>query len=244
MHLGPTLPHTRNAFLLFLKQACARADALFLCGDIFDAWIGDDLALTSPPAWLDEVLQALAHTAATIPLWLGRGNRDFLISESLTNHLGAQLLGGPVCLETIQGRVLVSHGDEYCTADTGYQRFKRIVHTGWIQRAYLSLSLARRQAIADWARRRSMAAHRDKAAEIMDVTPQAVLQAFRRTGAAAMVHGHTHRPAVHSLQIDGATRLRVVLPDWDFDHGANRGGYAVIDHNGIALHNLAQDAAT
>ncbi|MDX3894231.1 UDP-2,3-diacylglucosamine diphosphatase [Pusillimonas sp.] len=241
MHLGPATPGTRDAFLRFLDQACAQADALFLCGDIFDAWIGDDLALESPPAWLREILDALARTAATLPLWLGRGNRDFLIGRALTERLGATLMEDPVCLATAQGRILVSHGDEYCTADVGYQRFKRIVHTPWIQRAFLSLSLARRQAIADWARRRSMASHAGKTSEIMDVTPEAVLRAFRRSGAVAMVHGHTHRPAAHTLQVDGASRLRVVLPDWDFDHGASRGGWAVIDGQGIRLQYLSRD---
>lgn len=235
MHLGPATPGTRDAFLRFLDQACAQADALFLCGDIFDAWIGDDLALDAPPSWLQEILHALAQAAAALPLWLGRGNRDFLIGRALTDSLGAHLMSAPVCLETAQGRVLVSHGDEYCTADVGYQRFKRIVHTPWIQRAFLGLSLARRRAIADWARRRSMASHSGKAAEIMDVTPEAVLREFRRSGAAAIIHGHTHRPAVHAVQLDGAARLRVVLPDWDFDHGAARGGWAVIDASGIRL---------
>lgn len=239
MHLGPATPGTRDAFLGFLEQACAQADALFLCGDIFDAWIGDDLALTAPPPWLQEILQAISRASGVLPVWLGRGNRDFLIGPALANHLGANLLDDTICLETSQGRVLVSHGDEYCTADIGYQRFKRIVHTPWIQRAFLSLSLKTRRSIADWARRRSMASHGHKSAEIMDVTPAAVEQTFRRTGAVAMVHGHTHRPAVHRLQVDGTERLRVVLPDWDFDHGASRGGWAVIDDSGIRLEHLA-----
>lgn len=238
MHLGPSSPNTRRAFLQFLDQACAQADALFLCGDIFDAWIGDDLALSAAPPWLDEVLQALTRTAGSMPLWLGRGNRDFLLGKGLANHLGAHLLEGPVCLETRQGRVLVSHGDEYCTADYSYQRFKRIVHKPWVQRLYLSLSLQRRHAIADWARHRSMASHHSKAPEIMDVTPEAVLEGFRRSGAAAIVHGHTHRPAIHHLQVDGAARLRAVLPDWDLDHEPNRGGWAIIDDRGIHLQRL------
>ena len=235
MHLSPATPGTCDAFLRFLEQACAQADALFLCGDIFDAWIGDDLALQDPPLWLQTILQALSRTAATLPVWLGRGNRDFLIGRALTESLGARLMDAPLCLDTAQGRVLVSHGDEYCTADVGYQRFKRVVHTPWIQRAFLSLSLRRRRAIADWARRRSMASHHGKPPEIMDVTPAAVHRAFRQKAAAAVIHGHTHRPAVHKVQVDGAERLRVVLPDWDFDHGETRGGWAVIDQNGIRL---------
>lgn len=237
MHLSQATPHTRRVFLQFLDQACAQADALFLCGDIFDAWIGDDLATDAPPPWLQEIIEALQDTAATLPLWLGRGNRDFLIGQALTDKLGANLLSGPIRLETSQGSVLVSHGDEYCTADVGYQRFKRVVNNPWVQRTYLSLSLNYRRKIADWARRRSMASHREKAAEIMDVTPEAIHEALRQSDARAIIHGHTHRPAIHTLHVNGADRLRVVLPDWDFDHGAPRGGWAVIDQHGIRLEN-------
>jgi len=243
MHLSQATPHTRDVFLLFLEQACAQADALFLCGDIFDAWIGDDLATEDPPPWLQEVLQSLQKTAATIPMWLGRGNRDFLIGKRLTEKLGANLLSAPICLETSQGRVLVSHGDEYCTADVGYQRFKRVVNNPWLQRVYLGLSLKQRRAIADWARRRSVASHQGKTAEIMDVTPEAVHEALRRSGARALVHGHTHRPAIHALHVNGADRLRVVLPDWDFDHGAQRGGWVVIDARGITLQDATEITA-
>lgn len=235
MHLSQATPRTRKVFLQFLDQACAQADALFLCGDIFDAWIGDDLATHDPPPWLQEILQALQNAASCIPVWLGRGNRDFLIGKDLTDAVGATLLSAPVCLETSQGRVLVSHGDEYCTADVGYQRFKRVVSNPWVQRAYLGLSLKQRRAIADWARRRSKASYHSKSATIMDVTPDAIHEALRKCGARAIVHGHTHRPAVHSLQLNGAERLRVVLPDWDFDHGSARGGWAIIDNSGIRL---------
>lgn len=239
MHLGPASPGTCDAFLKFMDQACAQADAVLLCGDIFDVWIGDDLALQEPPPWLQDILKALARAASVLPLWIGRGNRDFLIGRALTDSLGAHLLDSPLCLQTSQGRVLVSHGDEYCTADVGYQRFKRVVHTPWIQRAFLRLSLTRRRAIAEWARQRSMASHSGKTLEIMDVTPEAVQQAMRRSAAAIVIHGHTHRPAIHTEHVDGAKRLRVVLPDWDFDHGATRGGWAVIDNDGVRLEHLA-----
>lgn len=238
MHLSQATPRTRKVFLQFLDQACAQADALFLCGDIFDAWIGDDLATHDPPPWLQEILQALQNAASCIPVWLGRGNRDFLIGKDLTDAVGATLLSAPVCLETSQGRVLVSHGDEYCTADTGYQRFRRIVRNRWVQGAFLGLSLRQRQRIAAYARRHSMSTQISKTPAIMDVTPDAVTQALRSSGAQAMVHGHTHRPASHELCVDGSSRSRHVLPDWDFDHPPHRGGWAVIDAQGIRLQHM------
>ena len=239
IHLGPQAPNTQNAFHAFLEQAAKQADALVLCGDIFDAWVGDDMAIDAPPPWLAATIGKLRQTASTIPLWLGRGNRDFLIGTRLAQHLGAHLLPDTLCLQTDAGNILLSHGDEYCTADTGYQRFRRIVRTPWVQRLYLSLSLARRSRIADCARRRSMASNRRKAMEIMDVTPGSIEQAFRQTALTTMVHGHTHRPGKHLVQVDGRACTRYVLPDWDYDFGKpHRGGWLAIDGNGITLHSV------
>ncbi|HUH60379.1 MAG TPA: UDP-2,3-diacylglucosamine diphosphatase [Candidimonas sp.] len=243
IHLGPDTPATARAFGQFLDQACAQADALILCGDIFDAWIGDDFALNDPPQWLADVIQQLSRVASRMPLWLGRGNRDFLIGNTLARHVGAQLLPGSVCLQTDSGDILLSHGDEYCTSDAGYQRFRRIVRSPAVQYLFLQLSLARRRRIADWARRRSMAANRAKSTQIMDVNPEAVEQAFSFSGVPVLIHGHTHRPAVHRLTVNGRARQRIVLPDWDYDHeGAPRGGWLSIDRHGPVLHRFPPDS--
>src|SRR5690606_16083182 len=127
IHLGPATPATAQAFHAFLDQACAQADALILCGDIFDAWIGDDFALASPPDWLAATLAKFQQVSEKIPLWLGRGNRDFLIGSTLATHVGAQLLPDPVILDSDAGTILLSHGDEYCTNDRNYQCFRRLV---------------------------------------------------------------------------------------------------------------------
>src|SRR3546814_4414330 len=111
IQLGPHTPKTRQAFFRFLEAASCEADALILCGDIFDAWIGDDLALRDPPGWLDETLIQLQNTARHMPLWLGRGNRDFLLGTGLSNYLGAHLLPEISCLQTDHGEILLSHGD-------------------------------------------------------------------------------------------------------------------------------------
>lgn len=233
IHLGPQTPATQRAFHAFLDQACTEADSLLLCGDIFDAWIGDDLALAAPPQWLAQTLQKLSQVAAAIPLWIGRGNRDFLMGAELAKHLGAHLLPDACCLDTDHGDILLSHGDEYCTDDHAYQRFRRIVRNRAIQRLFLSLSLNVRRKIAEWARSRSMAANRYKATHIMDVAPDAIAHAFNTTGIRTMVHGHTHRPAFHSVQIGTQTCTRIVLPDWDYDHAKPpRGGWLCINRNG------------
>lgn len=236
IHLGPDTPATAQAFHAFLDQACAQADALILCGDIFDAWIGDDFALTSPPPWLTATLEKFQKVSEQMPLWLGRGNRDFLLGKTLAEHVGAQLLPDQVCLNTAAGKILLSHGDEYCTADRSYQRFRRVVRCPAVQWLFLNLSLPVRRRIANLARQRSMASNRHKAMSIMDVTPSAIEQAFSTGDANIMVHGHTHRPQVHHLEVNGSPRSRWVLPDWDYDHSdANRGGWLVIDANGLRL---------
>lgn len=236
IHLGPQVPATQAAFHDFLDLAGHQADALVLCGDIFDAWVGDDVAIEAAPPWLAATLEKLRQTASLIPLWLGRGNRDFLLGGQLARNLGARLLPDTVHLHTDAGDILLSHGDEYCTADASYQRFRRIVRTPWIQLLFLSLSLERRLRIAQYARRRSMAANRHKPQDIMDVAPQAIANAFRSSGLSLMVHGHTHRPARHDLLVDGRACVRYVLPDWDYDHSTPaRGGWLAIERGTIEL---------
>lgn len=235
VHLGPGTPRTRAAFFSFLEDAIREADALLLCGDIFDAWIGDDLALRDPPPWLEDTIAHLKAAAAALPLWLGRGNRDFLMGPELSNYLGAHLLPDTCRLACDSGDILLSHGDEYCTDDKAYQRFRRLVRTPLVQGMFLSLGLRTRQRIAAWARRRSMTANRAKPAEIMDVSAQAVMAAFEQSGLDTMVHGHTHRPAVHTMEVGARTRTRFVLPDWHYEGADTRGGWLVIDQQGIRL---------
>jgi len=232
MHLGLQSPHTNRAFLSFLSQAAQQADALVLGGDIFNVWVGDD-SLDAPPAWLAELLAALQHTRQSIPLYLCRGNRDFLMGQRLCDHIGATLLGDQTRLQTDAGTLLFSHGDEYCTDDHRYQLFRHWVRKPWVQRIFLLFSLARRQKWAGYARARSQKANQNKRHEIMDVNADAVLAAFRRADVKVIVHGHTHRPATHQLKDDAGTTLtRIVLPDWDYDTTPVRGGWLAIDATG------------
>ena len=236
IHLGEAVPETARAFYAFLDRARRHADALVLCGDLFDAWIGDDHALRTPPAWLAAALDELRATADAIPLWLARGNRDFLMGRTLADALGARLLDTPAVLDTDAGPILLAHGDEFCTDDLAYQRFRRIVRTPWIQRVFLALPLGLRRAIAARARARSRPARKTKSMAIMDVNPAATARALRGAGCDILIHGHTHRPGIHALDLDGRAARRYVLPDWECDSDAPpRGGWIEIDATGIRL---------
>jgi UDP-2,3-diacylglucosamine hydrolase len=238
LHLGPATPATAEAFLAFLQAAEEEAAALLLPGDIFDAWIGDDVIRAAPP-WLATALTALRTTASRIPLWLGRGNRDFLIGEELAGAVGARLLPEPALLQTDYGDVLLTHGDEFCTDDAAYQQFRQMVRNPQWQAAFLAKTIPERLAMAQQARGESQMANQSKSMEIMDVNAAAVEQAFRDSGVALMVHGHTHRPARHVLEVDGSKRERWVLPDWDCDHvSPPRGGWLVIDRDGLQFYDL------
>ena len=241
IHLGPATPATSEAFLGFLEAAADEAAALLLPGDIFDAWIGDDVTQAAPP-WLAAALQGLKRAAGRIPLWLGRGNRDFLMGAALADALGARLLPEPALLETDYGRVLLTHGDEYCTDDAAYLQFRAMVRNPQWQEQFLAKSIPERLAMAQAARGESQAANQMKSAEIMDVNAQAVEDAFRTAQVDTIVHGHTHRPARHVLEVDGRRCERWVLPDWDCDHASPpRGGWLVIDRDGLTFYDL--DAA-
>ncbi|WP_454691220.1 UDP-2,3-diacylglucosamine diphosphatase [Achromobacter aloeverae] len=240
IHLGPATPATSDAFLGFLEAAAEEASALLLPGDIFDAWIGDDVIRQAPP-WLAAALQGLQRAAAAIPVWLGRGNRDFLMGQELAGALGAHLLPEPALLQTDYGDVLLTHGDELCTDDQAYQQFRAMVRNPAWQADFLGRPIPERLSLAQQARGESMAANQAKSAEIMDVNSEAVQALFRQTGVTTLVHGHTHRPQRHVLQIDGRKRERWVLPDWDCDHARPpRGGWLVIDGDGLQFFDLAE----
>ena len=238
IHLSQDAPATAAAFHDFLGQAARQADQLILVGDIFDAWIGDDVALVDPPPWLQSSVEALQRVAQRIPLWMGRGNRDFLMGTTLLRHIGAHMLPEPALLETEAGLILLAHGDEFCTADHNYQRFRRLVRRPAVQQAYLTMPLAVRKRIAAWARSRSKHSNQYKDLKIMDVEPDAVARALGDAGASLLIHGHTHRPGRYDVEVAGGTQdfERMVIPDWDFDHAdPPRGGWICVDPSGARI---------
>ncbi|VVD93339.1 UDP-2,3-diacylglucosamine hydrolase [Pandoraea cepalis] len=254
LHLSPALPRTVQVFEDFLRGPAREASVLFILGDLFEYWIGDDMldvatltdtrteAATRPPeplgAFARRMTAAMAELSASgVPIAVMRGNRDFLLGERFARAAGAILLDDP-CVFSFLGQALVlSHGDQLCTDDVGYQRFRRVAHSPLGKALFLTLPLRLRMAIANRIRRRSAAkgAHRMAYA---DANAQAIAALLDAADERTLVHGHTHRPARHA---DGR-RVRWVLPDWEFDVATPRGGYLQWDSHGLRAIDLADSA--
>jgi UDP-2,3-diacylglucosamine hydrolase len=211
LHLDAREPAAGEQFLQFLRQRAAQSEALYILGDLFEAWIGDD----APDPQAARVCEALRELArGGVPCYVMHGNRDFLLQRDFEQRSGVRLLTDPVIVELYGERVLLTHGDALCTADRPYQLLRGVVRdSGW-QRRFLRLPLAVRQALARQARAGSRQHTGTTAAYIMDVEPAAVLAAMRACGVRSLIHGHTHRPAVHEFQLDGAPARRIVLGAW------------------------------
>ncbi|WP_336798128.1 UDP-2,3-diacylglucosamine diphosphatase [Erwinia aphidicola] len=208
LHLCTEEPAITAGFLHFLRREAQHADALYILGDLFEAWIGDD----DPNPLHAEVATALRQL--NIPCYFIHGNRDFLVGKRFARAAGMTLLPQEQVLELYGRRVLIMHGDTLCTDDEGYQRYRQKVQQRWLQRVFLALPLFVRQRIARKMRNGSKQANRNKDLAIMDVNPQAVVDAMSRHQVPCLIHGHTHRPAVHALNINGQPAERLVLGAW------------------------------
>jgi UDP-2,3-diacylglucosamine hydrolase len=226
-------PDTTEQFYGLLSERCRGIEALYILGDLFEAWIGDDddaeLALG--------VQNALAACSASgTRIFVQRGNRDFLLGPRFADTIGAQLLPDHAVIHCAGEPTLLMHGDLLCTQDVAYQQFRAQVRNPAWQTMLLSQSLAARRAFAEQARQGSQAHQQQLKAEqqlesITDVTPDEVLQTMRRFGVRRLIHGHTHRPAHHRHAVDGAQCERWVLPDW-YD---GRGGYLEVERGAARL---------
>jgi UDP-2,3-diacylglucosamine hydrolase len=211
LHLDGGSPRAVALFLDFLATEARRCDGLYILGDLFESWIGDD----DDDAARSRVCDGLAAlTRSGVTCRVQHGNRDFLLGRRFAARTGCELLADPAMLETGGKRLVISHGDALCTRDVAYQRFRRFARSPVLQGAWLLLPLAVRRRLASWVRRRSRAHSRQLPERIMDVTPEAVTHLLRATGADVLIHGHTHRPGVHHLDEDGRRRTRIVLGDW------------------------------
>ncbi|MEC4721413.1 UDP-2,3-diacylglucosamine diphosphatase [Noviherbaspirillum sp. CPCC 100848] len=230
VHLQPELPCTTDAFLLFLRREAPRARQLFLLGDLFEYWAGDD-DLETP--YLRRIADALrAVSDAGVRLYWIAGNRDFLVGQGFAEATGAQLLQEPYVTEIANHPVVLLHGDAQCTDDLGYMQFRAMVRQPEWQRQFLAMPLAQRKAVIEGMRAGSRDAQRGKSHEITDVNLAAIDGVFAQSGAALMIHGHTHRPAIHRHEIDGSVRTRYVLPDWECDTAIPRGGWLAMNEDG------------
>lgn len=212
LHLDPERPEPIRQFQRFMAETAVQAEALYILGDFFEAWVGDDELALPFHRDLAETLKGL--TQRGVRVYFLPGNRDFLVGDGLAREAGLTLLPDPVVIDVGGTATLLSHGDSFCTDDAAYQAFRTQVREPAWQQAFLAKPLAERRAMARAAREQSEHAKAGKQAEIMDVNQQAVADAFRNHGVTRIIHGHTHRPARHLCEIDGIGRERWVLPDW------------------------------
>ncbi len=210
-HLDPARPETTAMFLEIMSERVSGAKALYLLGDIFEFWIGDDAVSDTA----SEVARATASLAASgTKIYFMPGNRDFLIGAAYAAKAGWEMLAEPAEVEVNGVKLLLLHGDSLCTDDHAYQAFRQQVRNPAWQQDFLSRSIVERLNMAEQARAQSKDYTADADNAIMDVNNQAVLEEFAKSSAKVMIHGHTHRPNTHSLAIDGEPYKRVVLGDW------------------------------
>ena len=213
LHLSPDRPAALRAFHAFAAGPAREAAAVYMLGDIFDWWVGDDQMRI--PFVADVVKSMRGISDAGVALHVGQGNRDFLIGERLARAAGATLMPEFVSLDLHGVRTLLCHGDQLCTDDEEYQAYRNRMRDPEVQARLLRLPYFVRRVIAAWLRRKSRNTKALKPESIMDVAIPTVEQTFRDSGADRMIHGHTHRPAVHAHDVDGKPRERIVLADWE-----------------------------
>jgi UDP-2,3-diacylglucosamine hydrolase len=216
LHLDGAFPQAIAEFESFLSGPARAAEALYILGDLFESWVGDD---DDDPHRVRVCAALRALTDAGVACHVCHGNRDFLLGEGFEARTGCRILGDPTIVERYGERVLLTHGDALCVDDVAYQRLRSTVRAAAWQRRFLRLSLATRRVLADAARAGSRSHTGMMAAAIMDANQTAIVEVLRACQVRTMVHGHTHRPAFHEFAVDGASARRIVLGAW-YEHGS------------------------
>jgi len=224
LHLEEERPDITRAFLHFLATRATQAEALYILGDFFEVWIGDD-AMTPFQESIAGALRALSERGVRI--YLMHGNRDFMLGQTFCYKAGCKLLADPSVVQLCGEPVLLMHGDSLCTRDEGYMRLRRLLRNPLSLFVLRNLPLATRRKLARKLRNESRTQTRMKASDIIDVTPELIPGVLAEHRVRTLIHGHTHRPATHDLEVDGQPAKRIVLGDWD------RQGWALqVDENG------------
>ncbi|QEA39858.1 UDP-2,3-diacylglucosamine diphosphatase [Pistricoccus aurantiacus] len=228
LHLHPGQPAIAAGFLNYLERQASQAEALYILGDFFEAWIGDDildidvdhpqaLALAALARQVAERLRKLTKNSTR--LYLMHGNRDFLLGERFAEACGGTLLEDPSLIHCDGQPLLLMHGDSLCTRDEAYMQFRAQARNPAWQQQILAMPLEERLQLAQQLRNQSGESNSNKPEDIMDVTEDEVRRTMVEHGVDILIHGHTHRPAVHELQLDGKPAKRFVLGDWRPDQG-------------------------
>jgi UDP-2,3-diacylglucosamine hydrolase len=248
IHLTPSMPLTAQRFFDFCEKEAPKAEAIFILGDLFEYWVGDDTSLSSP--FQQEVLSALANLSAKTKTYYLHGNRDFLIGSHFLKKTGMTLLADPSLIDIAGEQYLVCHGDSLCTADIGYQIFRSFVRKSWIQKLFLTMPLSWRRSIANSLRSNSHTQYQHNASQSSalnsirtNVTLEACGAAMKDHSMDKLIHGHTHLPGHHQEQLGQQTWQRWVLSDWDLDHpvsAAPRASALSINSQGVHFVDLVK----
>jgi UDP-2,3-diacylglucosamine hydrolase len=230
LHLSDERPAITAQFLEFLRRRAAGAAALYILGDLFEVWLGDDAVAPGNRPVLEGLYQL---TDTGVPVYVMHGNRDFLIGGGFARQSGCRLIADPTVIELNGERTLLMHGDTLCTDDMEYQNLRTHLRNPRTQNTFLALPIEQRIIEAKKYRAESRERSRYKPEEIMDVNQQAVAISMRENNVRQLIHGHTHRPAIHSFFLDGQAARRIVLGDW-----YKQGSALSCDINGCRLESL------
>ncbi len=214
LHLQPSQPRLLDACLRFFDERARAVEALYILGDLFEVWIGDD----DDAAWLNDFASALQQLRVNgTALYFMHGNRDFLVGKHFAARCGMELLSDLTVIDLYGRPTLLMHGDTLCTEDKDYLAFRAQVRDPQWQRMILAAPLEQRRQLAAQLRTQSKMAASNKAEDIMDVTPAEVARVMAKSDVDLLIHGHTHRPARHALIVNGKPAERIVLGDWRDD---------------------------
>lgn len=212
LHLSPERPNIVHLFFEFLQEQATQAEALYILGDFFEFWIGDDAGLGADYQPVNDALKQF--TATGIPVYFMGGNRDFLVGQTWADYTGVNLLADEAVIDLYGEKVLLLHGDSLTTDDEKQQAFRNMVINPDWQAMFLEKSIPERFEMAKQARMESQKHQSGMREEIMDVNQNAVEQVMRKHGVNKLIHGHTHRPDMHDFELDGERAERIVLADW------------------------------
>lgn len=231
LHLSEDQPQITQCLELFLANECKNADALYVLGDLFEVWLGDD----DINPFTQRVMQGFKRLAKhSVPIYFVHGNRDFLIRSDFARRAGMTLLAQETVIDLYGQPTLIMHGDQLCTLDLAYQKFRKKARGWWWPRLVLTLPLWYRRKVAQKGREQSKLKKQELSQEIMDVTPNDVISVMQQHNVQRLIHGHTHRPAIHDLVVNNQSAQRIVLGDW-----YTQGSILVVTPNSLELETRA-----
>jgi len=228
LHLSDHEPERIQLAVDFIKDETANCNALYILGDLFNTWLGDDIV---PAAFVPLVEQLQKLHQSGVAIYLMVGNRDFMMGKHFAQQIGAQLLGDTQVIDLYGTPTLLMHGDTLCIDDVDYQRYRKWTRSKLLQWLFLYLPTSYRQKISDKIKQKSRQKKQTKSAMIMDVNPNEVVKVMQQFGVTQLIHGHTHRPAIHHLTINNQAAKRIVLGDWQSTFSS----FLVCDDNQLKL---------